>query len=327
MIKRYLFILIIIILSGISLASETADISTIGMGARGLGIGRAYSVLADDASAIFSNPSGIYKAGKFSVVSLSGNMLGEIPYMMAAGTYKAQSGVFGVGYLGASVSGIAETILVNGTPEITGQTGNYANNVMVLSYANHSTFVEKDISYGINLKLLSQGFSGTQSFEAGKSNGIDLDFGILTPINNVVSASFALKNLLPGNNMGNDELPMSINAGIGYKMKEDLFLALDSEIGGNGFLLKSGLEWNPIEMLFLRGGIDQARGGMDYAFGLGTKVKGFKFDYAYHTFAGISEFSSHFFSIGYLGEETKLVPKPETQQIKTEVPVKKTGNK
>jgi len=333
MMKRFTYILLVLILCGASYASETADISSIGMGARGLGIGRAYSVLADDASAIFSNPAGILKTEKFSVVSMSGNMLSEIPYMMAAGSYKMQNGVLGVGFVGASVSGINEAIIVNGTPEITGNTGSYANNVIVLSYASSSKISDRDLSYGVNLKLLSQGFSGSQSFEAGRSSGMDLDFGLLMPVNQNITASFALKNLMPGNNIGKYELPMSINAGVGYKAKDDLFLALDSEIGGNGFLLKAGAEWNPIDMLFLRGGVDQAKDGMDIAFGLGTKVKGFKFDYAYHTFAGISEFSSHFFSIGYIGEEKSSLPaiekveevqkKVPVEEIKT--PVKKTG--
>ena len=42
-----------------SFASSIADPSSVGVGARPLGMGKAYTGLADDISSIFLNPSGL----------------------------------------------------------------------------------------------------------------------------------------------------------------------------------------------------------------------------------------------------------------------------
>jgi len=66
-----------------------------------------------------------------------------------------------------------------------------------------------------------------------------------------------------------------------------------------------GCEWKPIEFISLRGGIDQSPSGGEVvtntATGVGINIKGFTFDYAYHTYAELVEFSTHYFSIGYSG--------------------------
>ena len=56
----------------------------------------------------------------------------------------------------------------------------------------------------------------------------------------------------------------------------------------------------------MRFGLDQkpSAGGTltNLAAGVGLGFKGFTFDYAYHTYAELSEFTTHFLSIGYMGE-------------------------
>ena len=74
------------------------------------------------------------------------------------------------------------------------------------------------------------------------------------------------------------------------------------QINNGAFLLHLGAEWNPMKYLFVRGGLDQNASGFNLALGLGTKYRGFSFDYAYHTYAELSEFTTHYFSLGYIGE-------------------------
>ena len=82
----------------------------------------------------------------------------------------------------------------------------------------------------------------------------------------------------------------------------------------------SGLYPNVFERaLALRAGVDQkptattAGPGVesDLTIGVGIKIGGFTFDYAYHTYAGLSDFSTHYFSIGYVGEEKAKVKAEE----------------
>jgi len=188
---------------------------------------------------------------------------------------------------------------------VTGGEGSFGAREFNLSYA-------KDLGkakVGVNLKLVSQGFSGTPSFEGGNGSGFDLDLGALTFLNEETKVGLTLKNLIPGNNLRGDELPMVIVGGVSrFFPGQKLTGALDAEINRT-LLLHAGLEWNPVELLKVRVGLDQkpSFGGSitNFSTGLGLTYRGFSFDYAYHTYAELGEFSTHFFSLGYVGEEKK----------------------
>lgn len=300
-------------------ASSIVDITEIGVGARPLGMGKAFNSIADDGSAIFTNPAGLTNVKNFDLISMSGNLINEVPYLTLGGAWRKDRGVWGIGYVGASVAGIREAVLVGPTPEVTGNEASFANSTFVISYAQEARDVgwlrkidwltERDAQVGANLKLVSQGFTGGASFEGGNASGFDLDIGLIASLNDDLTGSLALKNIIPGNNVGPDELPLGLSAGIAHENTErKLTTALDAELNNGAFLLHLGAEWNPLPALFLRSGLDQAADGFNLAFGVGTQARGFTFDYAYHTYAELSEFTTHYFSIGYQGEEQKTIP-------------------
>lgn len=308
--KLVLTTLILIIASTLTGASSFVDLTEIGVGARPLGMGKAFNAIVDDGSAIFMNPAGITSVNEYDLISMNGNLLNEIPYMVLGGAWKTNSGYWGVGYVSATAGGIKETLLINGTPEITGNEADYGTSSIILSYANDAKEMElinrigfltdRDATVGFNLKIVSYGFTGSPSFEGKDANGFDLDIGTLFPIRENMHGSLTIKNFLPGNNIKGDEMPMTIIGGIANEIPErNLLTAVDAEFGSAGFLLHLGAEWNPKEPLFIRGGLDQTADGFDLAFGVGTKIRGFSFDYAYHTYTDLSEFSTHYFSLGY----------------------------
>ena len=310
---RAVFCILIFVSALPASASSVVDLTEIGVGARPLGMGKAFNSIADDGSAAFTNPAGLNSVKKFNVISMSGNLIGEFPYTMLGGAYRSQVGVFGFGYVGSSAGGIREAVLVNGTPEVTGNEANYGNTTLIFSYANDAKEIdyikkinfltERNAKVGANLKLVSHDFSGGASFEGGNSSGFDVDLGAIFPVKENLTGSFVIKNIIPGNNVGADELPMALGGGVAYKLPErDLITAADAEINNGAFLLHLGAEWSPMKMLFVRGGLDQNASGFNLALGLGTKYRGFTFDYAYHTYAELSEFTTHYFSLGYVGE-------------------------
>ncbi len=318
--KLFIVISFVIVISAFGIpshASSVIDPTEIGVGARPLGMGKAFNSVADDGSALFMNPAGLTAVDKFSIISMSGNLINEVPYMMLGGAWRAPAGVIGIGYVGASTDGIKEAILVGSTPEVTGNTANFGATTFVLSYANEAEEInyinkinfltDRNAKVGANLKLVTQGFSGGASFEGGSASGFDIDLGTIIPINETINSSVTIKNIIPGNNVGSDELPMSIIGGLSVKYPErNLLTAYDAEINQEGFLLHLGVEWNPVRSLFLRAGIDQKADAYNLALGLGTKFRGFTFDYAYHTYAELSEFTTHYFSIGFVGPEGNL---------------------
>ena len=82
-------------------ASSVADLTEIGVGARPLGMARAFTAVADDGSAIFMNPAGLNSVDELSLISMSGNLINEIPYLVIGGARRTHLGVFGIGYIGA----------------------------------------------------------------------------------------------------------------------------------------------------------------------------------------------------------------------------------
>lgn len=300
------------------MASQVIDPTEIGIGARPLGMGKAYTAIANDGSALFTNPSGL---SKMSAISMSGNLLGEVPYTVLGGSYNVLNGTVGVGYVGLGVTGIKETNLVNGTPEVTGNEGSFTNSAINLSYATElnnilkiNTGIFKDTRVGATLKMVSQGFSSLASAEGKGGSGIDLDLGAIANLDENTKAGLTVKNLIPGNNLNSDEIPMAMTAGLSKTFPQyNLLAAVDAELS-RALLFHLGAEWNPVQILKVRLGLDQKPDAgsttTNLAAGLGIAFKGFTFDYAYHTYAGLNELTSHFISIGYIGEEKKEAPKP-----------------
>jgi len=312
--KRLILLsLILFCAAALAGASNLTDLTEIGVGARPLGMAKAFNTIADDGSAIFMNPAGLNSVGEFSLISMSGNLVNEVPYLVVGGARRTHLGVFGVGYVGASVGGIKEAILVGSTPEVTGNEADFGSSTLILSYATEvkNVFYLQDILFlrkqeatvGANLKYVSQGFSGAPSFEGASANGFDLDVGTIIPMDEKLTYSVTLKNLIPGNNVGNDELPMSIIGGAAYKFDDyNLMTTANLETGGHGFTYRLGAEWYLNAILSLRAGLAQQPDVFNYACGVGLKFRGFAFDYAFHTYAELAEFNTHYFSLGYIGE-------------------------
>ena len=308
------FILVAALMLGMVIsanASQILDPTDIGVGARPLGLGKAFTAIANDGSAIFTNPAGLAQSKTLNVVSMAGNLMSEVPYTVAGGSYPLFGGTIGIGYAGLGVSGINETTIVNGTPEITGNQGNYANSAINVSYAQSigDLSIFKEPKLGATFKIISQGFSGTSSFEAGKGTGFDIDLGALASINEDTNVGITLKNIIPGNNFQSDEIPMVIQGGIAKAFAQyNLLTSLDLEYNRT-ILLHAGAEWSPLALIKLRAGVDQKPSAgssiTNLAAGLGVNFRGFTFDYAYHTYAELSEFATHYFSIGYSLEKPK----------------------
>ena len=62
--KRLTLVVLLVLASRGSRAAETASFLNIGVGARSLGMGGAYTALADDANALYWNPAGLSKLEK-----------------------------------------------------------------------------------------------------------------------------------------------------------------------------------------------------------------------------------------------------------------------
>jgi hypothetical protein len=332
-----------------SFAFAALDLGEIGVGARPLGLGSAFVGAADDASAIFTNPAGLSRNDGLDVMSMSGAMLGDVNYLLLGAADLSPLGKFGFGYVNAAVGSIPLTALVgNGPSQEASQygTADYGSNQLIFAYGSKfSRFLRNgagdNLAIGASLKIFSQGFTGGAVPPSGGANplndatgsGMDADLGLLWTVRGWANLGLVFQNCLPESFGGKfmwqknsvvEGIPAVTRLGGQFHLlgpspalrANDKTLDLMVDYQNNDSLGRPatwhlGLEYQPLDQLFLRCGLDQkpkaAESGVgvdnNLAFGVGIIFAGFSFDYAYHQFGDLSENSSHFFSLGYRGED------------------------
>jgi hypothetical protein len=341
---------ICLLLSGACLAAAF-DPSTAALGARPMGLGGAFVGEASDTNAIFLNPAGIASINNWSVTSMSTRLLDTVDYRMAGGTYRTEYGTFGIGYIGTSTPAGLNT--GTSTNEVYDEMS-FSTNTLIFSYGNALNSLVKvenlpqDTLIGMNLKILSQGFSGSdQENKAG--SGMNIDLGAAATVTPYAKAGVTLTNILgKAMNWSSDEkevMPATLKVGgsfniLGpaetsiYENKDHVLIGLlDANLGfakEDGLAIHGGLEWQPIKYLALRFGVSQANISVDegsvgsainLTAGVGFCWEGISFDYAYYQDSNMAANQSHYFSISYSPEIVT-----ETKKTKEVKETKKTSD-
>jgi hypothetical protein len=199
-------------------AQAAPDPAYIAVGARPLGMGKAFVGLADDLGAAFLNPAGIANPERWQVTSMSGKLIDEFNYLSLSGLYPTLYGNFGLAYIGSSVGGaIPTTIEVGSDPADPifvadgSELMSYYNNLLILSYGSkvesilkipgldrisNNLSLLKGINIGANLKMFSVNLTGDHITQ-GNASGNELDLGIQGKPLNWLSLGGALQNALP----------------------------------------------------------------------------------------------------------------------------------
>ena len=297
------------------------DPLAVGIGARAVGMGKAFVAIADDGNAIFMNPAGLGSQNFWNISSMSTNFMDEFQYTMLSAVYPTKDGVYGLGYVSSAVSDIRLS---------DGGNANFYNYALVLSYGRSigkllSPYLGGDylIFGGANLKYYSKGFSGDLK-EAGA--GFNFDTGLKWQYNERWSFGLNFQNMLMGSKISGDfapeDMPFVTKIGAAYYLNEyNLKFSLDKDM----FFGRSvpwpfhvGVEWKAHPLLTLRAGFDQvagSSGGGDIAtnptFGVGLEYKGVKLDLAYMQNFAETNLSSTFLSLSFCGgplfaEEKKI---------------------
>ncbi|MCX5749657.1 MAG: PorV/PorQ family protein [Candidatus Saganbacteria bacterium] len=318
------------------------DPSYVGVGARSLGMGKTYVAIAEDAESIFMNPAGLGRMKTPKLTSMYSSLMGDVSYAVLGGTYPLEVGSIGLGYVGSRVDNIwvlgsnAASSTHYPTPT---SIGGYSNNVLFLSYGFPLEVISadygKNIYLGANLKYFDQTASGTDDASSGNGRGVDLDLGILYTPNSWLSFGLNQQNILPANMGGAITYKSGIEEGIPSTTKIGtkvnllgrqgkaliaspvrLNLAADSDLylqSGKPAVMRFGAELWPIDILAIRMGLDQdpvpgtvgITEGRNLTYGIGLRLKGIEFDYAYHPYSGIQENATHYFSISFVGDDPK----------------------
>ncbi len=290
----FAFLFLLLFQLGASAAIQegaTVDPADVGIGARPLGMGKAFVALSHDGNGIFVNPAGLANAKSLKFMSMSTQLLQTVNYLTVGAAYPLEFGTVGFGYLNASVPGIPLTTLTGGpTPEViaSGAT-DYNASLFILSYGGEvSKFPlfewAKGVNVGLNAKIFLQGFTNSSpSLESG--TGFDMDFGIQYMPTDYFSLGVSAHNCLPMSSGGKfiwpavagrsepleESIPLLIKTGCAVKLwgedglqqagEQELYVALDVDMyhpdANKPGIWHFGAEWWPMESLAIRAGVDQ----------------------------------------------------------------------
>ena len=182
---------------GITLAKYANDFLTIGVGGRALGMGSAYTSVANDVTAGYWNPAGLARIKYPEIMLMHDQRYADaISYNYGAGAISlSKDETVGLSLIVLNVSGIPNTQLAgidaNGNP--IPPTDNYTGDLGRLDYSKITFFSATDIaligsfakrvadnfSYGVNFKFIRRSIGSTYG------TGLGFDVGALySPFNN-----------------------------------------------------------------------------------------------------------------------------------------------
>jgi hypothetical protein len=291
------------------------DPITVGIGARPVGMGKAFVAVADDPNAIFMNPAGLGSQKTWQINTSNSNFLDEYQYMMFSGVNPTPTGVFGIGYVSSRISGIA--VLVGTTLG----TADFYNQAMVLSYGknigDNLPFLgsNTDLYGGAAVKYYSKGYTGDIN---AAGSGYNIDLGLKYAQNESISYGLNLQNVVSGSQITGDfdpeDFPLIMKIGLAYNwLEHNVTFALDKDIFPSRdkvpWPMHFGAEWRVHPNMSLRGGYDQVASVSDSAdltnnttFGVGFDYSGIKIDLAYMQNYAATNLASNIISLSFYSQ-------------------------
>lgn len=265
-----------------------AQFLKVGIGARPLAMGSAFSALADDANAINWNPGALGTIKEKNVTASYSSLFKDQSqgFLAYVNPLKEDMGSVGVGLNYLTVSKIEKRAGDTEDPDSTFSNQNFA---LSLSYGKPE--VAPGLSLGGNLKYIRV------SLDSFSGNAVALDFGGLykTPVDNL-TAGLSVQNM--GTKIGPDPLPLTFKGGAAYKLfSRKLALAADVDwlaVDQRAYL-DLGAEYWVQKILAVRAGYQLGRGRdqlgslVGLGVGMGVKHERFSVDYAFVPFGNLGD--------------------------------------
>jgi len=316
-------LMIVLFISSVAFAAEFAPVGTavaqfleIGVGARAAGMGEAFTVVANDASAVFWNPAGLVDASDRNLFSSYNKWPADITFAGLA--YSMKLGRVGT----LAISGVylmtddmeVTTIEMS---EGTGEMFNLTNYAIGLTYAR---FLTDRVSVGLTTKMVSEDYFGygysTWAIDLGtvyrtSFHGLKLGMAILHFAPEVrFSGTYwdysDSENADKEKNFETYSLPVNFRFGVSMNILEKanhkIMVAADMIHPNNNLeQYNLGLEYSFMKMFCLRGGYKINTDEAGLTFGAGARLGlsealGITADYAYSDLGALK--GAHRVSIG-----------------------------
>ena len=154
-------------------------------------------------------------------------------------------------------------------------------------FYGYDTYRTTRVGMGYSMKLSEKISAGVQINYLGTRldpfygvrHGISAEFGALGKLNDRVNVGFSVVNIGRAklSEFKDDRYGTLLRLGLSYQLIEQLLVVAEVEQEINfDTRLRAGIEYHPIDVLYIRAGVQGAP--MDFAFGFGLKYERLKFD-------------------------------------------------
>jgi hypothetical protein len=309
---KYSFFVIVIaivlipfnIYAGTGIGKYAGEFISIGVGGRALGMGGAYTALANDVTAGYWNPAGLSKINYPQLSLMHSEQFGSLvnyDYAAVAIPFGSNSSI-GLSIIRLGIDGIPDTrnawVDENGNgildEDLVGSKITYFNAADWAMYFTYSKKYDDFFSYGVNLKLIRREMS------VGSATGVGFDIGVqYSPFENILlGANFqdATTTLIAWNTGTNELISPTLKIGSAYIIEalggrfapafdidvrfENRRSASNLNLGPVSFDFHSGLEFDFKNVAALRVGYSDI-GTVN--FGAGVHLPKFDIDYTFAT--------------------------------------------
>lgn len=263
-----------------------ADFLNLPVGARAVGLGGAYSAIAEDASAIYWNPAGLVQIPKLSAMFMRTEYVDDISYQYAAYAQRlTYDSVLGLSLMMTDIG------TIEGYDKSKKPTGSFnpQDQVFTLSYSKailEFSNKDLDVSMGINVKYIKSEIKDTAKTFAGDFGIMTFNFGDIP-----YRIGVAVSNIGSGLKYDQKRDPLPFNARFGGSINpfENILIAADVIVPkGNQTNVQAGVEAyitpNELTRLAARVGVDMQQmkdGFSGISMGVGATLQFFTLDYAF----------------------------------------------
>ena len=242
-------------------SGQAGELLRSGIGAKSFAMGRAYTVMPTGTDGLVWNPAGLGKLGRWEVHLMHAQ--GYLDSRLEYGSFAipiGNLGGFGLGFVNEGISKIDGRDSFNRpTGELT-----WGESVGILGWGR--SFMQNKFYAGLAGKYVMKNM-GEES--ASGLGGFDIGL-ISKDLRFKYRVALVVQNLGAGEIAG-DAYPLTIRAGLGYRMLGDLYLAADGEmVSGRGISPRIGAEYR-FDWLSIRAGYDVMK--PEITFGLGFMIE------------------------------------------------------